>query len=30
MRIAFEVNFALWLMIGCGIAEGSALIGYLF
>jgi len=21
MRIAFEVNFALWIMIGCGVAE---------
>jgi hypothetical protein len=21
MRVAFEVNFALWIMIGCGIAE---------
>jgi len=21
MLVAFEVNFALWVMIGCGIAE---------
>ena len=21
MRVALEVNFALWIMIGCGVAE---------
>jgi hypothetical protein len=29
MRIALEVNFALWIMIGCGIAELAQLVGYL-
>jgi hypothetical protein len=28
--IALKVNFALWIMIGCGLAEKLAqLIGYL-
>jgi hypothetical protein len=29
MGIALEVNFALWAMIGCGIAEIAQLVGYL-
>jgi hypothetical protein len=29
MGIALEVNFALWIMIGCGIAEIAQLVGYL-
>jgi hypothetical protein len=27
--IALKVNFALWIMIGCGLAELAQLIGYL-
>jgi hypothetical protein len=29
MGIALEVNFALWIMIGCTVAELSQLVGYL-
>jgi hypothetical protein len=29
MGIALEVNFALWIMIGCAVAEISQLVGYL-
>jgi len=29
MLVALEVNFALWIMIGCGLAELAQLIGYL-
>lgn len=29
MLIALEVNFALWIMVGCGIAEIAQLAGYL-
>jgi hypothetical protein len=28
MVIALEVNFALWIMIGCGIAEALQFVGY--
>jgi hypothetical protein len=30
MGIALEINCALWIMIGCGIAEASELAGRLF
>jgi hypothetical protein len=30
MGIAIEVNVALWIMIGCGLAELARLVGYLF
>ena len=26
---AFEINFALWVMIGCGLAELAQAVGYL-
>jgi hypothetical protein len=29
MGIALEVNVALWIMIVCGIAEITQLVGYL-
>jgi hypothetical protein len=29
MLVALEVNFALWIMIGCGIAEIAHVVGYL-
>jgi hypothetical protein len=29
MRVAIEVNFALWIMVGCGVAEIAQLAGYL-
>ena len=29
MLVALEVNFALWIMIGCGIAEIAQFVGYL-
>jgi hypothetical protein len=29
MGIALEVNFAPWIMIGCGLAELAQAIGYL-
>jgi hypothetical protein len=28
MGIAIEVNVALWIMIGCGIAEAAQFAGY--
>ena len=28
MRIALEVNFALWIMIGWGVAEVAQFVGY--
>lgn len=28
MLVALEVNFALWIMIGCGIAEIAQFVGY--
>jgi hypothetical protein len=28
MLVALEVNFALWIMIGCGIAEAAQLLGH--
>jgi hypothetical protein len=28
MKIAIEVNVALWIMIGCGIAEAAQLLGH--
>jgi hypothetical protein len=29
MLVAFEINFALWGMIGCGLAELAQVVGYL-
>jgi hypothetical protein len=29
MGIAIEVNFALWIMIGCGMIELVQYVGYL-
>jgi hypothetical protein len=29
MLVASEVNFALWIMIGCGVAEIIHVVGYL-
>jgi hypothetical protein len=29
MLVALEVNFALWIMIGCGAAEIFHVVGYL-
>ncbi len=29
MLFALEMNFALWIMIGCGVAEIAQVIGYL-
>lgn len=29
MGIAFEVNFALWIMIGCAAAKAVQFAGYL-
>jgi len=29
MLVAFEINFALWVMIGCGLAELAEAVGYL-
>jgi hypothetical protein len=29
MLVAFEINFALWIMIGCGVAEIAYVVGYL-
>ncbi len=29
MVVALEVNFALWIMIGCAISEAVQLVGYL-
>jgi len=29
MVVALEVSFALWIMVGCAIAEASQLVGYL-
>jgi hypothetical protein len=29
MLVALEVNFALWIMIGCGIAEIAHVVGFL-
>jgi len=28
MLVAFEINFALWVMIGCGIAEAAQIMGF--
>jgi hypothetical protein len=28
MAIAFEINFALWIMIGCVMAEVVQYVGY--
>jgi hypothetical protein len=30
MRVALEINFALWTMIGCGIVEITQVVGYLY
>jgi hypothetical protein len=30
MRIALEINFALWIMTGCAAAEISQVVGYLY
>ncbi len=30
MRVAFEVNFALWIMIGCAIEEIAGFASYFF
>jgi len=27
MLVALEVNFALWIMIGCGVAEIAHVVG---
>jgi len=29
MLVALQVNFALWIMIGCGVAEIAHVVGYL-
>jgi hypothetical protein len=29
MLVALEVNFALWIMVCCGVAEMAQLVGYL-
>jgi hypothetical protein len=29
MLVAIEINFALWIMIGCGMAEMAQFTGYL-
>jgi len=29
MLVALEVNFSLWIMIGCAVEEISQLVGYL-
>jgi hypothetical protein len=29
MTLAFEVNFALWIMIGCAIAKALQFVEYL-
>jgi hypothetical protein len=29
MLVALEVNFALWIMVGCGVAEIMQIVGYL-
>lgn len=29
MKVALEVNFALWIMIGCAIAKAVQLVEYL-
>ena len=29
MLVAVEINFALWIMIGCGVAEIVHVVGYL-
>jgi hypothetical protein len=29
MLVAFEINFALWVMIGCGLAEFAQAVGYM-
>jgi hypothetical protein len=29
MLFALEMNFALWIMIGCGVAEIAQVISYL-
>jgi hypothetical protein len=29
MLVAIEVNFALWIMIGCGITAAAQFAGYL-
>jgi len=29
MAVAFEVNFALWIMIGCAAAKAIQLVDYL-
>jgi hypothetical protein len=29
MLVALEINFALWIMIGCGMAEIAQFVAYL-
>jgi hypothetical protein len=29
MLFALEVNFALWIMVGCGVTEVAQFVGYL-
>jgi hypothetical protein len=29
VQIALQINFALWIMMGCAIAEISQVVGYL-
>jgi hypothetical protein len=30
VQIALQINFALWIMMGCAIAAISQVVGYLY